>query len=152
MEDFKLILPWEFFRGVRNGKITALIYDHDILQGIKRGEIIEICCSQDKVKMYFISSKIVPFKNITDEDAKECGFLNRDLLARYLMDKYNIDIFFTGNYPDSFDKYLFCLIYINESPLELSGRKKIVNSLTAGYNIRYYDYNAEYDDEPWRII
>ena len=150
MKGFTKVLSWELFRGIKEGKITSLIFDEEIFQGIKQGDLIEFVSLDEKIKMYFISSKIISFQDITDEDAKDCGFINRDLLAHYLMNKYNIDLFFVGNYPNVFDKKLFYIININESPCELIEEKKIIIN-GEPYDLSYYEYNLEYDDEPWRF-
>ena len=150
------VLPWELFRGVKEGKITSLIFDEDEFQNIEEGELITFESFEDKIRMYFVSSKIVPFKNITDEDAEKCGFRNRDLLAHYLMNRYNTSSFFVGNYPNKFDKKLFCLIQIKEDFVNSYSTDN--NTITFSYktvdvpkkftNMQFY--NPEYDDIPWR--
>ena len=148
MKGFTKVLSWELFRGIKEGKITSLIFDEEIFQGIKRNELVEFVSTNQKIKMYFISSRIVSFKDITDEDAKKCGFINRDLLAYYLIEKYGINLFFVGDYPELFNNKLFYIININESPIEIDDQKTIVLNNTTW---KYYDYNVEYDDKPWRF-
>ena len=147
MEGFRKILSWELFRGIKEGKITSLIFDEDVFQNVEEGELVEFCSGEDTVKMYFLSSKIVPFQDITDKDAKACGFLNKDLLAYYLIEKYQMTSFFLGKYPYFFDKKLFCIVKIGEFPNDSSNKKVTISNVT--YDFDYY--NVEYDDKPWRV-
>lgn len=151
MEGFSKILSWELFRGIKEGKITSLIFDEDVFQDVKEGELVEFCFGEEKLKMYFISSKIVSFHDITDEDAKSCGFLNRDLLAHYLIEKHQISSFFLGKYPYFFDKKLFCIVKINQLSSVINETRQLFSNSTFKYDIDYYEYNFEYDDEPWRF-
>lgn len=159
MKCIRKVLTWELFRGIKEGKITSLIFDEDEFQDIEEGELITFVSFDEKIKMYYISSKIVPFKNITDEDAIACGFKNRDLLAHYLINKYNFSSFFLGNYPNEFDKKLFCLVKIKED----FSKGKSINNDTVTFSYYQIDdipkkfsgmqfYNPEYDDVPWRDL
>ena len=92
-----LKIPYIYFSGVKNGDITVLFFEKAQLDGVKKGDLIEVSNINEKIKMYFDSARLMIFKDVDDELAKEAGFATRDLLANHLYERFNSTAFLLEN-------------------------------------------------------
>lgn len=163
MTKFKQYVNEMYFEGIKNGKITALIFDEEVFPEAKRGDILELFNTLNSIKMYFVNSKICSFKDITTNDAKWLGFATKDLLAAHLIHKYHYDIPLV-NYKKRLSGKLFYIVYIIEDIEEEKRFDERFNKINPfecylydgkplkTYLVTNYSYNPEYDEQPWRNV
>ena len=120
-KNFNLTLPWMYFNGIKSGDITVLFFDRYPFEGdIEKFDLITFSDFNTKIKMYFKDSKILAFKNVTEDLAKKAGFANKDLLAAHLIDRFNITSYTLVGKPTICDELFYMLVLTDDPNLTAS--------------------------------
>lgn len=139
----RLVVNEMYFNGIKNGKITAIFFDHKVLDVLKKGDLFEIYnSSEERLKMYLNEVKILSFGEVTDKLVQKAGFATKELLAYHLCQRYNITAFpLFGGVGSTINEELFCVVTFSEDIGDIyvdDGEvKKYLNETSIDQNIIY---------------
>lgn len=151
MKEFTETLPWVYFKGIQDGKITVLFFEKMKMDGAAFGDLINFVHLGAKVKMYFDHGEIISFRDVTDEIAQKAGFANRELLSEHLMNRFNIESF-DFSIESKIDDELFYMVFIVDDPDDAITTPRCSNRMKKGCfkNWGNLTLNDEYEQQPWR--
>lgn len=137
----------KYFEPIRQGKITLLIFNTKIIHNAEPGDYILASKGVYDVKAKIIETKIKSFKDITEEEAKLSGFLNKDFLKDELLSRFDLQTKFTLEEGKNIDDEIFFLIKINtiEEEYDTINNPVKVNLYSKKYNTKMYEVNPEYN-------
>ena len=150
MKVHNISIDSKYFEPIREGKITLLIFDTKIIHDSQPGDYIVASKGIYDVKAKISSTYIKAFRDITDEEAAEAGFLNRDFLKDELLSRFELNPVFSFETGKSIDNDIFFLIKINtkeEEHYTINNPVK-VNLYGKNYKTQLYEVNPEYNI-PW---
>lgn len=149
MKEFNLTLPWMYFSGLKNGDIKILFFEKlPFKEDLKKGDLIIFNDFDLKLKMYFDYSKILSFKDVTNDMAKKAGFANRELLCDHLMNRFDITSYsFLSN--SKIDKELFYMLVLTDDPVFSDGEVEVKMNVVPGSMISTTDYTAKCKKDCW---
>ena len=108
MKVHNINIDRKYFEPIREGKITLLIFKTKVLKNASPGDCILAAKGNYDIKTRFSKYYIKAFEDITEEEARKAGFLNKDFLKEELIHKYDLNpIFDFIDGVSSIDKELF---------------------------------------------
>lgn len=140
----------KYFEPIREGKITLLIFKQKVIHDETPGDFLLASRGSYDIKAKIIRTYLKSFKNITDEEARKAGFLNKDFLKDELIQLYDLKPYFSFETGSNIDNEIFFLVEVstNAKPkFELKDEHIKVNLYSNQYNKEFY--NEEYDIKPW---
>lgn len=163
-------LPTKYFEPIRNKEITLLIFERKVIDKFSQGDKISLRNGGYEVEALIEDTYIKSFGEITKEEAKRAGFLNKDFLKDELSQRFKIDgidILLTD-----FNSRIFFLVDLKRKGIPYASMKKNTTKDldTTKISDDYFDffgkkmekiddwtneiskvkYNMEYYDKPWR--
>ena len=163
-------LPVKYFEPIRNKEITLLIFERKVIDKFSQGDRISLRNGGYEVNSLIEDTYIKSFGEITEEEAKRAGFLNKDFLKDELSQRFNIDgldILLTD-----FNSKIFFFIDLKRKGTPYASMKKNTTKVSDvtktskdyfdffGKKIERIDdwtnqfpkvkYNMEYYEKPWR--
>lgn len=168
IHDIKL--PVKYFEPIQNEEITLLIFERKVIDKFSHGDRISLRNGGYEVNSLIEDTYIKSFGEITEEEVKRAGFLNKDFLKDELSQRFNIDgldILLTD-----FNSKIFFFIDLKRKGIPYASMKKNTTKDLGTTKISddYFDffgkkmekiddwtneiskvkYNMEYYDKPWR--
>ena len=150
MQVHNISIKHKYFEPIRNGIINLLIFKTKVLDKESPGDYILAAKGNYDIKAKISRTYIKAFRDITNEEAKRAGFLNKDFLKEELIKEYDLNTVFSLASGHCIDEELFFLVELNNKEDEhyvLNSPIK-VNLYSKEYNKEFY--NPEYDSKPWR--
>ena len=146
MKVHNVSIEKKYFEPIRQGKITLLIFDKKIIHDAQPGDCILASRGVYDVRARIFDTQIKSFKDITEEEAKLAGFLNKDFLKDELLNRFDLQTKFTLEEGKNIDDEIFFLIKINtkEEENNMNNFSK-VNLYNNKYNTELYQVNPEYN-------
>lgn len=138
MKKHTISIDTKYFEPIRKGQISLLIFNKKILN---ENEVDYIEAQKGgysviaKIEKCYVKS----FGEITDEEAREAGFLNKDFLKDELIRRFKIDTL--DQLLNHLDEYLFFLVKVS--------KKDEKSTLFDDLKINIYDTTSELYDI-WR--
>lgn len=110
MKQHDIHIDTKYFEPIREGQITLLIFDKKEISPDK-GDYVEARKGGYSVKAVVEETYIKSFVEITEEEAKAAGFLNKDFLKDELIRRFKIDTL--DQLLNTIDNYLFFLVKLD---------------------------------------
>lgn len=146
MKVHDISIEKKYFEPIRQGKITLLIFDKKIIHDAEPGDFVLASKGVYDVKAKIFDTEIKSFKDITEEEAKLAGFLNKDFLKDELLNRFDLQTKFTLEEGKNIDDEIFFLIKVNTTKDQYNIDNPIKVSLYKNkYNTELYQVNPEYD-------
>lgn len=167
MKIHHISIKRKYFEPVRKGIITLLIFNKKIIYDAHPGDYIQASFGAYDVKAKIARTYIKSFKEITQEEAKQAGFLTKDFLKDELIKEFELEPKYHFGEINNIDDEIFFLIklhndeehhkinssMITEKEKQEEIKRYVVNKYQAKDLLgnRQF-YNPEYDSEPWRDL
>ena len=150
MKVHNISINRKYFEPIREGQITLLIFNKKEISDAQPGDFILSSFGIYNIKAKISRVYIKAFEDITEEEAKNAGFLNKDFLQENLINELDLKSTTTCFGAPNIDKELLFLIELNTEEEEHSmlNNSTKVNLYSKEYNKEFY--NPEYDMKPWR--
>lgn len=135
----------KYFEPIRKGEIKLLIFNKKVIHNEEPGD-----CIVAKIGSYDIKAKIKrtymkSFEEVTETEAKDAGFLNKDFLKDNLIQELDLNTVFSFEAGRTINNELLFFI-----ELDFSEEKILPNNVDL-YR-REYDKNYYTINRPWRDI
>lgn len=121
MTEHNININTKYFEPVHDGKITLLIFDKKIAD-CKPGDTITLRNGNYTVSKKIKKTEIKSFGDLTEQEAKAAGFINKDFLKDELIDRFDIGPF---DFLTGISENLIYCIY-----LQLTNTKYTMNMYT----------------------
>lgn len=147
----------KYFEPIRQGKVNLLIFKKRTIKDAQPGDCILASKGNYNVKAFINRCYIKSFDDITEEEAQKAGFLNKEFLRDELIYRYELKPRYNygkGELND-INNELFFLIELNEekeTKYSLRAPNTTVTLFSKEFNKEFYNYNPEYDSQPWRDL
>ena len=92
MTEHNINIDTKYFEPVHNGQITLLIFNKKIING-KPGDTLTLQNGSYTVTTTITKIETKSFGELTEQEAQQAGFLNKDFLKDELIKRFNITIF-----------------------------------------------------------
>ena len=153
MKVHNISIDKKYFEPIRNGQITLLIFKHKIIDDGNPGDYIVASQGNYDIKSRLKRTYIKAFMDITDEEAQQAGFLNKDFLEEELVKKYDLKPsfnLFSEIGMETIDKEFFFLVAIDTDEQSFFSQNgfKNVNLYSKEFNKEFY--TIEDKDRIWR--
>lgn len=135
----------KYFEPIRNKQITLLIFKEKVIHDEQPGDCIVFSKGSYDVKSIIKRTYLKSFKDITEEESRAAGSLNKDFLKDRLINEFGLKPMLKIPGIDDLDSELFFLIELGESN-EIHNTTSDVN-LYSSENTLYN--NLKRDDCLW---
>lgn len=150
MKVHDISISRKYFEPIREGQISLLIFNKKKISDAQPGDFILASYGNYNVKAKISRIYMKAFEDITEEEAKNAGFLNKDFLEDFLINEFSLKPIISHFGTPKIDEELLFLIELNtedENHFMINNPIK-VNLYSKEYNKEFY--NPEYDMKPWR--
>ena len=167
MKTHHISIKRKYFEPIRKGTITLLIFNKKIIYDAQPGDYIQASFGIYDVKAKISKTYIKSFKEITEKEAKQAGFLTKDFLNDELITEFELTPKYHLGEKNNIDDEIFFLIKLHNNeehhkinnPIKKNKEKErdftqyVINEYKAKELLgnRQF-YNPEYDSEPWRDL
>ena len=150
MKVHDISISRKYFEPIRKGQISLLIFNKKKISDAQPGDFILASYGNYDVKAKISRIYMKAFEDITEEEAKNAGFLNKDFLEEFLINEFSLKPIISYFGAPTIDEELLFLIELNtkDENHSLINNPVKVNLYSKEYNKEFY--NPEYDMKPWR--
>lgn len=145
MKVHDISIESKYFESIREGKITLLIFDTEVIHDVEPGDSISASKGIYNVQADIVETDVKSFRDITDEEAGLAGFLNKDFLKDELLNRFDLKPNFSFEKGKDIDNKIFFLIKINTKKESTFTIKPVKVNLYKNKNYNMDMYNPEYD-------